>query len=159
MNIRKKYMLLSILIYFLVACSSSAELSKNLKIEMLDSHIDAWLNMMPGTSPGTFHFIGEIALQNNSNTLIDSLEISNVTVYCDSEAVYSFKPEFKTKSDDDNIFLEPGTNRIFKIRTGKGLKVNETIIKHKRIDLKLDLKTNLGEQFFDIKDIKVQRAY
>ena len=154
-----KYLPVLVLGYLLLACSSSESLGDNPQVEMTSNHIDAWLNLMPGTTPGTFHFVGEIKLKNNGDVQIDSLEISNVTVFGDSEVVYTFKPEFNPKPDDSDFSLKPGTNKIFKIRTGKGLKVNEMIIKHRRINLKLELKTNLSEQFFEIKNIKVQRAY
>ena len=143
----------------MVACSSSENLNGYSPIELTSSHIDAWLNMMPGTSPGTFHIIGEIALQNNSETELDSMEMSNITVYCDSEVVYTFKPKFESEPGDNDPFFKPGTNKIFRIRTGKGLNINETIIRYKKINLKLNFITNLGEQFFEIKNIKVERAY
>jgi len=159
MNNKIKYFPALLIAYILFACSSSAELSNELQIEMTDSHIDAWLNLMPGISPGTFHFTGEITLQNNSIVGLDSLNMTKAIVYCDSVEVYTFKPYFKTKSNDEDYSLIPRSSKTFTIGTGKGLKIEEIMIKYKSISLRLYLKTNLSEHHFEINNIKVQRAY
>lgn len=154
-----KYFLVFLAIVFLLGCSSAGILNGDLQIEMKKNHVDSWLNLMPGTSPGTFHITGEFTLKNNSTAGLDSINLTKITAYADSQEVYTFKPEFHSKSGEAYYSLQPGVAKEFSFGTKQGLKVNDMLMKYKRINIKLELSTNLGKQYFKINNIKVERAY
>lgn len=156
---QKKYFLALLIILFLLGCSSAENLNGDLKIEMVKYKVDSWLNLMPGTSPGTFHLTGEFTLKNNGTVGLDSICLTKITAYADSKKVYTFKPEFITKSDEAGYSLRSDVVKEFSFGTGKGLKVDDMLMKYKRIDIRLELSTNMGKQYFEINDIKVLRAY
>ena len=156
---RNIYSLTFATVIFLIGCSSSEKMNSDIQIRMTKHQVDAWLNMMPGTSPGTFHLAGEITFENNGTVELDSLTLTKVIVFADSEEVYAFKPVFKTKITGEDLSLSPGLNKEFTFGTEKGLKINEKLINNKMIDLKLELETKQGMQNFRINNVKVERAY
>ena len=157
-NGNRHYLILSIVV-FLIGCSSSDHVKNNIQIEITKHHVDAWLNLMPGMSPGTFHLTGEITLRNDSQIKLDNLSMTRIIVYADGEEVYTIRPVFKPRLKEEDYSLLSGSNKEFIFETEKGLKIKEKLINYKMIDLKLEFQTQMGEQSFVIKDIKVERAY
>jgi hypothetical protein len=156
---RTKYFSVFLAILFLLGCSSAENLSGDLQIEMTKYYIDSWLNLMPGTSPGTFHLTGDFTLKNNGTVEVDSVNLIKITTYADSQEVYTFKPVFRLKSGEVNYSLQPGDAKEFTFGTGQGLRINDLLMKYKRIDIKLELNTNRGEHYYKINNIEVVRAY
>ena len=49
------------------SCASSEKAKAELLLEVKKIEINAWLNLMPGVSPGKFHLTGEVILQNQGD--------------------------------------------------------------------------------------------
>lgn len=148
-----------LVILFFIGCSSAENLNSDSQIEMTEHNVDSWLNLMPGISPDTFHLKGNFTLKNNGTSEVDSIDLTKITAYADSHEIYTFKPEFKSESSEAKYSLQPGASKGFSFGTGQGLKVNDMLMKYKRIDIKLELITSHGKQYFEIFNIKVVRAY
>ena len=70
-----------LVILLITSCASSEKAKVEESLEVVRSEINAWLNLMPGVSPGKFHLTGEVTLQNQSDEEINNISLNNITVY------------------------------------------------------------------------------
>jgi len=148
-----------IIIWFSVSCSSHIEQEEKLEIEVENSKINAWLNLMPG-SPGSFHISGEFniaydstyGIKNSKKEDLDSILVTKVEVYQAKNLLYSFTPAFESKSlHDGNMFI--------KFNSQKRLSINKELDPEKHIDLVIHF-YSAGKIFsYKAEGIKIEKAY
>jgi len=143
------------LLYF----SSSEKAKDELSLEVVKIKINAWLNLMPGVSPGMFHLTGEITLKNLSDKEIKNINLDNITVYSSKEVVYSFEPFFIHKMEDDNFNLKTGMNKVFTFGIEEGLKIDKRLEESKFINLNLNFVSDKGSYSYPVDSIEVVKAY
>jgi len=144
---------------FITSCASSEKANVELSLKVVNSKINAWLNLMPGVSPGKFHLTGDVSLQNNSNEEIKNINLDNISVYSSEEVIYSFKPYFIHRLRGDNFSLKTGMDKVFKFGMEEGLKIDERLDKNKFIDIKLNFISDKGSYSYSIDSVKVEEAY
>ncbi len=144
---------------FITSCASSEKANVELSLEVATSEINAWLNLMPGVSPGKFHLTGDVSLQNNSDEEIKNINLDNITVYSSGDVIYSFKPYFTHKIEGDNFSLKTGMEKVFTFGIEDGLKIDERLGKNKFININLNFISNKGSYSYSVDSIKVEEAY
>ena len=144
---------------FITSCASSEKANVELSLEVVKSEINAWLNLMPGVSPGKFHLTGDVSLQNNSDEEIKNINLDNITVYSSGDVIYSFKPYFTHKIEGDNFSLKTGMEKVFTFGIEDGLKIDERLGKNKFININLNFISNKGSYSYSVDSIKVEEAY
>ena len=60
------------LIFISLSCSTSEKIDNKLSVDVVQTTVDAWFDLMPGTSPGKFHLSGEIKLSNSNSVDIEN---------------------------------------------------------------------------------------
>jgi len=144
---------------FITSCASSEKANVELSLEVVKSEINAWLNLMPGVSPGKFHLTGDVSLQNNSDEEIKNINLDNITVYSSGDVIYSFKPYFHPRKRGDNFSLKTGVVKVFRFGMEEGLKIDERLDKNKFININLNFISNKGSYSYSVDSIKVEEAY
>ena len=155
--LRSSIVLLAIL--FITSCASSEKGNVEEYLEVVKSEINAWLNLMPGVSPGKFHLTGEVSMQNNSNEEIKNINLDNVTVYSSEEFIYSFKPYFTHRKRGDNFSLKTGMVKVFRFGMEEGLKINERLDNKKFININLNFISDKGSYSYSVDSVKLEEAY
>ncbi len=148
-----------LVILLITSCASSEKANVELSLEVLKSEINAWLNLMPGVSPGKFHLTGDVSLQNNNDEELNNINLDNITVYSSGEVIYSFKPYFIHKMEGDNFSLKTGMEKVFTFGIENGLKIDERLGKNKFININLNFISDKGSCSYSIDSIKVEEAY
>ena len=148
-----------LVILFITSCASSEKANVELLLEVKKSEINAWLNLMPGVSPGKFHLTGDISLQNNSDEEIKNINLDNITVYSSKEVIYSFKPYFHPRKRGDNVSLKIGMVKVFRFGMEEGLKIDERLGKNKFIKINLNFISDKGGYSYSVDSVKVEDAY
>ena len=144
---------------FITSCASSEKANVEVSLEVATSEINAWLNLMPGVSPGKFHLTGDVSLQNNSDEEIKNINLDNITVYSSGDVIYSFKPYFTHKIEGDNFSLKTVMEKVFTFGIEDGLKIDERLGKNKFININLNFISNKGSYSYSVDSIKVEEAY
>jgi hypothetical protein len=139
------------------SCSEKVNTELLLEVKMID--INAWLNLMPGVSPGKFHLTGEVILQNQSDEEIKNISLNNITVCSSDEVIYSFKPYFTQKMEEDNLNLKTGMDKIFGFGIAEGLKIDERLAKNKIIDINFNFVSDKGSYSYSVNSIELEEAY
>ncbi len=148
-----------LLILFITSCASSEKAKVELSLEVVKIEINAWLNLMPGVSPGKFHLTGEVTLQNLSDEEIKNINLDNITVYSSEEVIYSFKPYFTYNTEEDNFNLKTGMVKVFRFGMAEGLKIDERLGKNKFININLNFISDKGSYSYSTDSVKVEEAY
>ena len=148
-----------IVMLLITSCSCSEKTNDELLLEVVKVDINAWLNLIPGVSPGKFHLTGEVTLQNQSDNEINDISLNNITVYSSQEVIYSFKPYFTHKMKEDNLNLKTGMTKVFKFGMAEGLKIDERITKNKIINIKFNFVSDKGSYSYSIDNVEVEEAY
>ncbi|MGB5848254.1 MAG: hypothetical protein WBH40_07200 [Ignavibacteriaceae bacterium] len=157
-----KYLSISIILIvtlLITSCARSEKGKAEILLEVENIEINAWLNFMPGVSPGKFHLTGEVTLQNQSDEPIKNFGLSNITVYSSEEIIYSFKPYITNKMEGDNLNLNTRMDIIFSFGMAEGLKIDERLAKNKIINVNLNFVSDKGSYSFSVDRIKVEEAY
>jgi hypothetical protein len=144
---------------FITSCASSEKAKVELSLEVVKIEINAWLNLMPGVSPGKFHLTGDVSLQNISNEEIKNINLDNITVYSSEEVIYSFKPYFTHKFEGDNFILKTGMEKVFTFGIEDGLKIDERLDKNKFININLNFISDKGSYSYSVDSVKVEEAH
>ena len=144
---------------FLIECMSSEKVTTRLQIAIVNSKVNAWLNLMPGTSPGTFHLVGEITIENQSDGDIEDIKLDSVSIYSGTGEIYSITPYFKTKLQGQDFSILKNAQKEFSFGTEKGLEITEFLKQNNHVDIKLIFSS--GEKNFSylFKNIEIERAY
>ena len=148
-----------LVIPLIISCASSEKANVELSLEVVRSEINAWLNLMPGVSPGKFHLTGDVSLQNNSDGEIKNINLDNITVYSSEEVIYSFKPYFTPRKRGDNFSLKTGMEKVFTFGIEDGLKLDERLDKNKFLSINLNFISDKGSYSYAIDSVKVEEAY
>ncbi len=159
MNILRITSLLLLIPSIISSCASSEKVNYNLNISIVKREINAWLNLMPGTSPGKFHLTGEITLKNRGSDEIKNIELNNITVYSNEDVVYTLTPYFSTKNKKDNYNLGINKEKIFSFGSDNVLKIDERLEINNLINIKLEFISEQGNIHFTFREIEVERAY
>ena len=130
-----------------------------LLLEVKKIEINAWLNLMPGVSPGKFHLTGEVTLQNLSDEEIKNISLDIITVYSLEEVVYSFNPYFTHKMEVDNFNLKTGMEKVFTFGIEEGLKIDQRLDKNKFINVKLNFVSDKGSYSYAVNGVEVEEVY
>ncbi len=157
-----KFLSSSIILFVILlisSCSSSEKAKEEMSLEVVKYKINAWLNLMPGVSPGMFHLTGEITLKNLSDEEINNISLDNITVYSSKEIIYSFKPFFIHKMEEDNFNLKTGMDKVFTFGIEEGLKIDDRLDKNKFINLNLNFVSDNGSYSYPVDSIEVVKAY
>jgi len=148
-----------LVILLIISCTSSEKANVELSLEVVNTEINAWLNLMPGVSPGKFHLTGDVSLQNLSDEEIKSISLDNITVYSSEEVIYSFKPYFTPRKRGGNFILKTGMVKVFRFGMEEGLKIDERLGKNKFININFNFISDKGSYPYSIDSVKVQEAY
>ena len=148
-----------LLILFITSCAPSEKANVKVSLEVVKIEINAWLNLMPGVSPGKFHLTGEVTLQNISDEEIINISLDNITVYSSGEVIYSFKPYFTHKTEGDNFNLKTGMEKVFAFGIEEGLKIDARLDKNKIINIKLNFVSDKGSYSYLVDSVEVEEAY
>ncbi|TDJ53247.1 MAG: hypothetical protein E2O46_06020 [Ignavibacteria bacterium] len=152
-------LIILLVILFITSCVSSEKAKVRVSLEVVKSEINAWLNLMPGVSPGKFHLTGDVSLQNLSDEEIKSISLDNITVYSSEEVIYSFKPYFTPRKRGGNFILKTGMVKVFRFGMEEGLKIDERLGKNKFININFNFISDKGSYPYSIDSVKVQEAY
>jgi len=152
-------LIILLVILFITSCVSSEKAKVRVSLEVVKSEINAWLNLMPGVSPGKFHLTGDVSLQNLSDEEIKSISLDNITVYSSEEVIYSFKPYFTPRKRGGNFILKTGMVKVFRFGMEEGLKIDERLGKNKFINIDFNFISDKGSYPYSIDSVKVQEAY
>ncbi len=152
-------LIILLVILFITSCVSSEKAKVRVSLEVVKSEINAWLNLMPGVSPGKFHLTGDVSLQNLSDEEIKSISLDNITVYSSEEVIYSFKPYFTPRKRGGNFILKTGMVKVFRFGMEEGLKIDERLSKNKFININFNFISDKGSYPYSIDSVKVQEAY
>lgn len=152
-------LIILLVILFITSCVSSEKAKVRVSLEVVKSEINAWLNLMPGVSPGKFHLTGDVSLQNLSDEEIKSISLDNITVYSSEEVIYSFKPYFTPRKRGGNFILKIGMVKVFRFGMEEGLKIDERLGKNKFININFNFISDKGSYPYSIDSVKVQEAY
>lgn len=120
----------SFVLILLISYSAAEKVTDQLKITILKSEIDAWLNLMPGSTPGTIHIAGNITLKNTGENRIENLELTALKVYSGSDEVYSLIPYFNPEIKSSDLSIEKGEENEFTFGSDKGLRIDEKLEKN-----------------------------
>ena len=148
-----------LVILLIISCTSSEKANVELSLEVVNTEINAWLNLMPGVSPGKFHLTGDVSLQNLSDEEIKSISLDNITVYSSGEVIYSFKPYFIHKMKGDNFSLKTGMVKEYTFGIEDRLKIDERLDKSKFLSINLNFIADKGSYSYSIDSVKVEEAY
>jgi len=148
-----------LVILFITSCASSEKANVELSLKVVKSEINAWLNLIPGVSPGKFHLTGDVSLRNISDEDIKNINLDNITVYSSKEVIYSFKPYFTHISEEDNFKLETGVDKVFTFGIEDGLKIDERLDKNRIININLNFISDKGSYSYSVDSVKVEEAY
>jgi hypothetical protein len=148
-----------IVLLLITSCSCSEKAKAELLLEVEKIEINAWLNLMPGVSPGKFHLTGEVTLQNESDEEIKNISLNKITVYSSEEVIYSFKPYFTNKTEEDNFNLKTGMSKVFRFGMAEGLKIDERLAKNKIININLNFVSGKGSYSYLVDSVEVEEAY
>lgn len=159
MNILRITSLLLLIPSIISSCASSEKVNYNLNLSIVKREINAWLNLMPGTSRGKFHLTGEITLKNRGSDEIKNIELNNITVYSNEDVVYTLTPYFSTKNKKDNYNLGINKEKIFSFGSDNVLKIDERLDINNLINIKLEFISEQGNIHFTFREIEVERAY
>ena len=159
MNILRITSLLVFIPFIFSSCASSKKVNDKLDISIEKQEINAWLNLMPGKSPGEFHLTGEITLKNRGLNEIKNIELNNITVYSIEEVIYTLTAYLSPKNKKDNYNLGVNEEKEFSFGTNNVLKIDERLGKNNKIDIKLDFISEQGDISFRYHDIEVEWAY
>lgn len=147
------------IILLISSCASSEKAKDELSLEVMKVKINAWLNLMPGVSPGMFHLTGEITLKNLSDEEIENINLDNITVYSSKDIIYSFKPFFIHKMEDDNFNLKVGMNKVFTFGIEEGLKIDKRLGENNIINASLRFVSDEESYSYPVDSIEVVKAY
>jgi hypothetical protein len=125
----------------------------------MQSDIYAWLNLMPGKSPGKFHLTGEVTIKNTGSDEIIKMNLSKIIVNSGEELVYSFMPNFNPKFQTDDYNLKAGAEKEFSFGTESGLKIDYRLEKNSVITIKLKFTSDKGNYIHTVNNVEVERAY
>ena len=159
MNYNQKSIIFISAIFLVAACASSEKASDDVQISIVKSEINAWLDLMPGPSPGKFHLSGNVIFKNSGTTDIDNINLTTITVFSEGQVIYTFTPYFNPKLQDENYMLKAGLEKEFVFGTDKGLKIIEKLGEIETIDIKFNFRSDEGNFNYDVKNISVERAY
>ena len=148
-----------LVILLITSCASSEKAKVEESFEVVRSEINAWLNLMPGVSPGKFHLTGEVTLQNQSDEEIKNISLNNIAVYSSGKVIYSFKPYFTHKIEEDNFNLNTGMDKVFEFGIAEGLKIDERLSKNKIMNVNLNFVSDKGSYSYSVDSVKVEEAY
>ena len=148
-----------LVILLIISCASSEKANVDLTLIVVKSEINAWLNLMPGVSPGKFHLTGDVSLRNISDKEMKNINLDNITVYSSEEVIYSFNPYFTHKLEGDNFSLKTGMVKVFRFGMEKGLKIDERLGNNKFININLNFISDKGSYSYSVDSVKVEEAY
>jgi len=148
-----------LVILLISSCAYSEKAKVELSLQVVKGEINAWLNLMPGVSPGKFHLTGEVSLRNISDEEIKKINLDNITVYSSEEVIYSFKPYFTNKIEGDNFNLKKGMDKVFAFGIEEGLKIDGRLDKNKFINVKLNFLADKGSYSYSVDSVEVGKAY
>ena len=154
-----KYILFLPVIILAISCSASEQIDNKLSVDVVLTTVDAWFDLMPGTSPGKFHLTGEIKLTNSNSVDIENLNLKTITVYSNAEVIYIFKPYFSPKLKEDDYSLKIGSSKEFRFGTEAVIKIDPRLEENNVIDAKLNFNYGKDNFMYEIKAIEIKRAY
>ncbi len=144
---------------FLEGCNS--EVSKGFKLNLCINLLkeNAWINLMPGLTQPTFHFVGNIKIKNEENETLKNLKLEEIKIFRDDTAVYNFQPVFNVNTNDSTSNIHPQEEKVFTFRTPDGLKAASDLNLDRNFSASL-LFTCEGRTFeFIIPKIKIEKVY
>ena len=154
-----KYILFLPVIILAISCSASEQIDNKLSVDVALTTVDAWFDLMPGTSPGKFHLTGEIKLTNSNSVDIENLNLKTITVYSDAKVIYTLNPYFYPKIKDDDYSLKIDSSKEFRFGTEAGIKIDPSLEENNAIDVMLNLYLDENRFMYGIKNIEIIRVY
>ncbi|MEJ2195822.1 MAG: hypothetical protein P8X73_13325 [Ignavibacteriaceae bacterium] len=155
----KTYRLLANVILLGLSCSTSEKINNKLSLDVVQASVDAWFDLMPGASPGKFHLTGEIKLANSNTIDINNLNLSAITVYSNTEVIYSFEPYFNPKIKEDEYSLKSGSRNELIFGSKAGLKIDSRLEANNVCDVTLNFEFDEGNFMYQVKYVEIIRTY
>jgi hypothetical protein len=140
-----------------ISCTNYGKQS-DLSLSIEKIKIESWLNLMPG-GPGSFHLSGEILIKNEENHEVGNLNLSLITVRHDDELLYSFKPVFKTKSENEDCHILMDQEKDFLFYTQSGLPINKKLNTEIPVTILLEFNADDANFTYEVEKVKVEKVY
>jgi hypothetical protein len=151
--------LFSTIVFIALSCSTSEKINDKSSVDVVQTTVDAWFDLMPGTSPGKFHLSGEVKLGNSSSADIENIKLKTITVYSKAEVIYNFKPYFSHMLKEDDFSLKIGSSKEFMFGTESVMSIYPRLEESNLIDVKLNFTLGEDDFIYEIKDVEIQRVY
>jgi hypothetical protein len=155
----RTYLLFPTLVIITLSCSTSERVNGESSINVVQTTVNAWFNLMPGPSPGKFNLQGEIKLANSNSVDIENLNLESITVYSNEEVIYTFKPYFSPLVKDDDYSLNAGNSKEFSFGSDSGMKIDSWLEESNIIDVRLNLAFDEDNFKYEIKDVEIMWVY
>ncbi|MCJ7554049.1 MAG: hypothetical protein MUO34_09210 [Ignavibacteriaceae bacterium] len=150
--------ILPFLILSSISCSGSKEVN-NVDVEVKILEVNAWLNLMPGFSPGSFHLSGEFAVYSDTNNVIMDVKLEEILVYSNDELLYDIKPVFKYSRNEPDYSLSPKNIEVYQFYNESELEIKEVLMANNLINVEIKFIVEDEEINLTIDDVEVTRAY
>ncbi len=150
--------ILPFLILSSISCSGSKEVN-NVDVEVKILEVNAWLNLMPGFSPGSFHLSGEFAVYSDTNSEIKDVKLEEILVYSNDELLYNIKPVFKYSRNEADDSLSPKNIEVYQFYNEGELEIKEVLMANNLINVEIKFIVEGEEINLTIDDVEVTRAY
>ena len=158
MNFYKTYLLL-ITVAISLDCANTEKVNDKSSIDVILTKVDAWLNLMPGTSPRKFHLQGEIKLANTNAKDITNLNLNSITVYTNEDIVYNFKPYFSVLAEEESLSLNKNSSKEFVFGTASGMTIDPRLTENNVIDVKLNFTFDKENFIYDLNAVNIMKVY
>ncbi len=150
--------ILPFLILSSISCSGLKE-ANNVDVDLKILEVNAWLNLMPGFSPGSFHLSGEFAVYSDTNNVIKDVELENILVFSNNELLYNIKPVFKYSRNETDDSLSLKNIEVYQFYNESGLEIKEVLMANNLINVEIKFIVEGEEINLLIDDVEVTRAY
>jgi hypothetical protein len=143
--------------WFISGCAEKMPENNNLNLIINVVKSYAWINLMPGGIP-SFHFSGELKIENNSEKLIKNLMLRQITIYDDTLEILKFTPRFIDLNSKSNNYFQPGELKKFSVAAPDRIKV-DNLLNVKLVNLLLNFSSGGKTFVYKIENIKIERVY
>ena len=155
----RTYLLFIPIVFFYVNCSTAEKVNENSSVDVVQTTVDAWFDLMPGTSPGKFHLQGKIKLANSSSSDIENLDLKSISVYSNEQVIYNFKPYFNPMINEDDYSLKIGGSKEFNFGTESGMKIDSRLGESNIIGVKLNFTFGEDNFIYEVNDVEIMQVY
>jgi hypothetical protein len=145
-------------ILFINGCAASEGKEDDENISVKINQLDSWLNLMPG-GPSSFHIAGEIAVINESETLINKFSIEEILIYQDEKLLYKISPFLETIPMGEDFSIQKENEKKFLFGTRPGLQISKELNPEHFISAELKFSADETIVNLSVDSIRIEKAY